>query len=362
MEFDAAELLEPISSDHPTGVNLREDDEGAPLYYRLKDARSSARVFERQADIEAERGPVAPEWRTILELSRDILRTRSKDIEVAVWLTEAALRLHGFDGLQRCFALLDGLVARYWDTLHSLDAEDMSAKVAPLAGLNGIGADGALIQPLRLAPITAPRAAQAATLWDYMVMRRRGPTSPGAAAVSTAARETDGASFKALYGAITGSLASFTSLTTRLDGLCGADTPPSSTIRTTLTDAADALRDISGLGAELLGQAAGPAEAAMAAAPEPAPGPDAAPQPAAPVVAGPAILHNREDALRELSRIATFFREHEPNSPIGFSLDTLIRRARMPLAELMKELVPDPAVRRAYLSAVGIWPQEVGDA
>ena len=164
MDLNPAELLEPISPDHPTGVNLREDDDGAALYYRLKDARARARVFERQADVETERGPVAPEWRMIFDIAQDVLRTRSKDIEVAVWLTEAALRLHGFDGLQHCFVLLDGLVTRYWDGLHSMDAEDVSAKVAPLAGLNGVGADGALIQPLRLAPITAPRAAQPASL------------------------------------------------------------------------------------------------------------------------------------------------------------------------------------------------------
>ena len=361
MESDTAELMEPISATRPTGVNLREDDDGAALYYRLKDARSSARVFERQADIEAERGPVAPEWRTIFDLARDLLRTRTKDIEIAVWLTEASLRLYGFEGLQRSFALLDGLVNRYWDALHSLDSEDMSAKVAPLAGLNGIGADGALIQPLRLAPITAPRAVRPATLWDYMVMRRRGPASPAAITVSTAARETDSASFKALYGAIAASLASYTSLTARLDEMCGLDSPPSSTIRTTLTEAADALRDISGLG-ERLSEGAISMEPPVASAPEPMPGPDVAQPPVAAIAAGPVILHNREDALRELSRIATFFREHEPNSPIGFSLDTLIRRARMPLGELMKELVPDASVRRAYLSAAGIWPQEVGDA
>ena len=361
MGLDAAKLLMPISDGQPTGINLREDDEGAALYYRLKDARATARVAERQADVEAERGPVAAEWRVIYDLAQDVLRDRTKDLEIAVWLAEAALRLDGYDGLRQSFVLMDGLVARYWSTLHSLDAEDLSAKVAPLAGLNGVGADGALIQPMRLAPITNPRSAAPAGLWDYMLMRRRGPTSPGATAVSTAARETDTASFKAIYGAIAGSLHSFSALTGRLDELCGADAPPSSTIRNTLMEAADALRDISGLTLDMLGgDATDHAEAApdLPAPPEllAVPGPAAPPAPA-----GPVMLHNREDALRELSRIATFFREHEPNSPVGFSLDTLIRRARMPLGELMKELVPDAAIRRSYLSAAGIWPQEVGD-
>ncbi len=356
MDFDAAQLLAPIAADRPAGVNVREDEESAQLYYRLKDARSAARVAERQADVEAERGPVAPEWRVIFEIAHDLLLTRTKDLEVAAWLTEAALRLHGYPGLKQAFLLLDGMVARYWDDLHSVDTDDISAKVAPLAGLNGVGADGTLIQPMRLAPITAPRAVAPAGLWDYMVKRKKGAQSPSAVALGTAARETDTAAYKTIYAAITACLNSFTSLSARLDSLCGADSPPSSTIRTTLIEAADALRDVSGLGLDILGHVA--IESVAAAEPERAP--EATPAGPASVPA-PAAIYSREDALRELSRIATFFREHEPNSPVGFSLDTLIRRARMPLGELMKELVPDAAVRRAYLSAVGIWPQELGE-
>lgn len=361
MGVDVASLLMPISDGQPTGINLREDDDGAALYYRLKDARATARVAERQADVEAERRPLATEWRVIYDSAQQLLRERTKDLEIAVWLTEAALRLDGFAGLQQAFGVLDGLVARYWSALHSLDAEDLSAKVAPLAGLNGVGADGALIQPMRLAPITNPRTSPPAGLWDYVLMRRRGPGSADAAIVGTAARETDTASFKAIHGAIAGSVHNFAALTGRLDELCGADTPPSSTIRNTLLEAADALRDISGLPADVLG---GHLIQSVEAAPEeapPAPAPNALPDADAIPTAGPAMLHSREDALRELSRIATFFREHEPNSPLGFSLDTLIRRARMPLGELLKELIPDATIRRSYLSAAGIWPQEVGD-
>ncbi len=357
--LDAGKLLAPISADTPAGLNLREDEDGAAIYYRLKDARASARIAERQADAEAERGPVAAEWRTIFDLAQEVLATRSKDLEVAAWLTEAAIRLHGFPGLRDALAVLEGLVVSYWDSLHSLDADDVSVKVAPLAGLNGVGADGALIQPLRLAPITAPRNGAPAGLWHYMVMRRRGPTCPEGVLLGSAAKGTDTPSFKALHDAIRRSLAHFSGLTALLDTACGADSPPSSTIRNTLIEAADALRDVSGLGPDALAELGDAAEPAQAT-----------PSPAAPVAAAPAdtqappppavpvVLHSREDALRELSRIAMFFRENEPNSPTGFTLETLIRRARMPLGDLLQELIPDAAVRRAYLSAAGIQSQD----
>ncbi len=346
MALDFEALLQPLAGEEPAGPNLRHVNSGT--YYRIKDARSTARIAERQADAEAERGSLAPEWRAIFDLSQEVLGTQSKDLEVACWMTEAALRIHGYAGLRFGFAVLDGLVERFWDGLHSIDTEDISAKVAPLTGLNGSDSDGALIQPMRLAPLTASATGEPAGLWHYMVLRRRGAAAPEAVRLAEAARSTGADVFRSIYRDIAASLASFASLTARLDAQCGDDTPPSSNIRNTLIEAQDALRDFSGvdfsrIDAEPVEQPDQPAETD-----------EAHPASAPPVQTGPAPLHTREDALRELARIATFFREHEPNSPTAYTLQTLIRRARLPLTELLAELLPDEAVRRAYLTVAGI--------
>ena len=349
--LDVEHLLAPIPGAAECGIDVRQDIEAAPLYYRLKDARAAARLAERRAEAEAEPAPLAPEWRQILTLSQEILAQRSKDLEIAAWLTEAALRIHGYAGLRDAFALIDGLVERYWATLHSLDQDDVAAKVAPLAGLNGLGADGTLIQPLRLAPIAAPGSGEPAGLWHYMVMRKRGAAAKEAVLLSQAAKATPAGQFKAIYADIAAAAAAFTNLNGRLDLLCGDDAPPSSTIASTLAEAQDALRDISGLDASQF--------APPAAAPEPTPEPsgpaDAAAAPPAP--AGPAPLATREDALRELARLAAFFHTHEPNSPTAYALDTLIRRARLPLRDLLAELIPDEATRRTFLMVAGIGPE-----
>ncbi len=355
MVFDVDTLLAELPGEHPAGVNLRQSDSTPNPYYRLKDARSAARVAERAADADPERGSLAPEWRLIFEQAQVLLAEQSKDLEVACWLAEAAIRLHGFAGLRDAMAVLDGLVEHFWTELHSVDDEDVGAKVAPVAGLNGLGADGALIQPIRLAPITAPAGPGPAGLWHYMVLRRRGPASPEAVQLAGCVTATDRATFVAIHRDIAAALASFAALTARLDALCGEETPPSSTIRNTLQEAQDALREVSGLDAATLA-----AEPAGVAAPETEPA-EAAPVAAAPAAsnaaqAGPTRLETREDALRELARIAAFFREHEPNSPTAYTLLTLIRRARLPLAELLAELIPDETVRRSYLNLSGIGP------
>jgi type VI secretion system protein ImpA len=66
----------------------------------------------------------------------------------------------------------------------------------------------------------------------------------------------------------------------------------------------------------------------------------------------------RETALRELDRIAEYFRRTEPHSPLAYTLDEAVRRGRMSLSELLAEVLPDAAVRNAMLVRLGIRPEE----
>ena len=70
--------------------------------------------------------------------------------------------------------------------------------------------------------------------------------------------------------------------------------------------------------------------------------------------AGPKPMRTREDAIRQLEEIAGFFRRTEPHSPLAFTLEDAVRRARMPLPELLAEVMPDASVRRMLLTALGI--------
>ena len=48
--LDLNALLTPLSPEAPSGVDLREDTSPQSIYYRLKDARSTARATERRND------------------------------------------------------------------------------------------------------------------------------------------------------------------------------------------------------------------------------------------------------------------------------------------------------------------------
>ena len=86
---------------------------------------------------------------------------------------------------------------------------------------------------------------------------------------------------------------------------------------------------------------------------------DAAGQPAATTAGGVTMaaagaISGREQALRQLGEIAEWFKRNEPNSPIGYTLDEAMRRARMAWPELVAELIADVGSRVALLTSLGM--------
>jgi type VI secretion system protein ImpA len=355
---DVAQLLAPISDSAPTGTNIRLS--AAPLYFNLKDARNSARAAERRADAEADTTGVLPEWRTILELAPKVTIEQSKDLEVAAWLIEALVRTKGFAGLRDGFRITRGLVEQYWDRLYPLQDEDgIRSKVAPLTGL--LDAGGTLAQPLRKVPLTngsgdGPFAAyhyeQAVALGrlsDPEARTRREAAGIVTLKRFTAAAEASGGSYYVnLLADIEECVAELDALSSQLDARAGAEAPPVSSTRDTLETILDTVRRFS----KDLVERAKPMAAKEASKSESTPKPVEVDR--ADIGAGP--VRNREDALRILLQVAEYFRTYEPHSPISTSLEEIVRRARLPFAELLAELLPDNAAWRSALMSAGIKP------
>lgn len=348
LEGPIARCVEPIPGDRPAGADIREEPGGQDLYYRLKDARSAARLAERTLDPE-EAMRVPPEWKEVRDGAREALADHTKDVEIVCWLVEAELRLDGLAGLAAALAVSQALVERFWDGLHGVDTETVADKVAPFAGLNGSGAEGVLIQPLRFVALVPGAPFFEAGLWAY----GRDDDAALREAAAAAGREAMAAHLAAADAA----RRAFAALNAALDERCGIDAPPSSNIRNILDDIAAAIRDLGGLGE---GEGAG--EDAASTGTSVMPDDAAADAPAAAAApAEPRPLETREDAFRQLMEVADFFRRTEPHSPLSFAIETLVRRGRMPFPELLEELMPDNQARQLFLTAAGIRPQSDGD-
>ncbi|HEX4173686.1 MAG TPA: type VI secretion system protein TssA, partial [Acetobacteraceae bacterium] len=135
-----------------------------------------------------------------------------------------------------------------------------------------------------------------------------------------------------------------------MDERAGADGPSTTAVRDLLAGVVDVARRF--VPAEIVGTA-GSTGAEQAAGGET---PSGAGGDFNRISALPGQIASREDALRALGEIASFFRRTEPHSPLSYTLDEAVRRGRMTLPDLLAELVADSDARNAILNSLGIRP------
>ena len=139
----AEELLDPISSEQPCGVDLR----WTPEWDRIKEARRSDDDLDPGRWEKKERK--SANWRLVQEFTSSALKSRSKDLQIAMWLTEAELKLEGFRGLSRGFHLLTELMVRYWDKgLYPPMEQGPEDRAGPLQWLNDKLVDSIVAVPI----------------------------------------------------------------------------------------------------------------------------------------------------------------------------------------------------------------------
>jgi len=103
------ELLDPIPvAGMPAGIDMR----WTPEWDRLKEARRFDDSLETGKWQKRERK--IADWRTVRELAASMLRGHTKDLQIAMWLTEANVKLDGFKGLSVGLKLTRELMDRYW--------------------------------------------------------------------------------------------------------------------------------------------------------------------------------------------------------------------------------------------------------
>src|SRR3954453_9491072 len=121
------DLVNPIPGPNPAGVDLRYD----PLYDKIKEARHEDDDAP-QGDWQCARKTA--DYGMVSKLASEALATRSKDLQLAAWLTEAQLRREGFSGLRSGLEFLRTLLVRYWDDLYpQLEDGDPELRAAPLS-------------------------------------------------------------------------------------------------------------------------------------------------------------------------------------------------------------------------------------
>lgn len=357
--IDIESLLQPVREDAPAGSDLREDRSPTSPYYSIKDARNGARAAERSAlrSDDPNEAPVA-DWSPVLELAPQLLKETSKDLEIAAWYIEALVRTEGFVGLRDGFDLVREMFERFSDALFPMPDEDgIETRVAPLTGLNGQDSEGTLLAPIIMVPLLADDDG-ALGAWQYRTARELAAVSDPEA--KQARIDAGAITLDRFHGAVQSSdatelvetrqgvqecIEAFEALSNVMTEKCGADAPPTSNIGNALSDVLDCMTYLTKDLVVVEDEPAAEAEEGGEAS-----GGGGAPAPAAP----PGTISTRGDALEVLAKVAEFFRKTEPHSPVSYSVDQSLRWARMPLHQLVAELIPDQAALAEFKLRTGM--------
>lgn len=102
-------LLQPISEENPSGESLQYSG----LYDEIREARRS--------DLDISQGQWQHKLKTsdfplVITLSVPALEKQTKDLQIAVWLSEALTKTKGFVGLRDSLRLVSGLQQNFWET------------------------------------------------------------------------------------------------------------------------------------------------------------------------------------------------------------------------------------------------------
>ena len=117
LRIDIDRVLAPISGSKEAGEDIRNRN----IFTSIRSLRvtEDAQGIIGSAALLPGEARVA-DWRKVLELCEATLSHRSKDLRIAVWLADAAVRVGGLTGLMDGLRVLAGLHERYWTSMFPL--------------------------------------------------------------------------------------------------------------------------------------------------------------------------------------------------------------------------------------------------
>ena len=355
---DLVALLQPISDEAPSGENLRYSG----LYDQINEAR--------RADDDLNQGAWQTELKVanfpeVIDLALPALTTKTKDIQVAAWLTEALVKVHGLVGLRDGLMLVAGMQDRFWDSLHpEIDEGDMegranaiswidtqvslAASFAPLLGDRGLSfaqweESKRFEIPENIDALKSEEKAAAVSLKAQAESERRITGDVWRKAVS----ETRRAWCETVNVTLEDCSEALTELNRVVEERYDRNQMPGiATLRKTIDtirfefkkileqkriEEPDPVLDAAEEGAEADGTGAGDGSSSGSKGP----------------------LKTRQEALRQLAEIADFFQRTEPHSPVSYLVQRAVKWGHMGLDTWLQDVIKDASIIEQVRQTLG---------
>ncbi|CAM2197207.1 type VI secretion system protein ImpA [Paraburkholderia kururiensis] len=383
MPIDLKLLIEPVSESSPCGEDL--------LFSADFDAIQHARRFDDPSLDQGEWVTDIKEadWSFVVERASALLGSQTKDLRLAVWLTEALAMEDGVPGLTQGYALVTGLCERYWEYLHPLpEGDDAEYRLGNVGWLVGRTAE-----LLRAAPLTQTGDSSFSALdWEVAThaaqAAKRDPEhadditrgKPAVEQIEASRRATPARFYVSLLAELRAFEEAMLGLERELDLRAGEVAP-------SFRKAKDAYESVYRL-AERFAREAGvnpdapDGQAARESKQDQTAGAQERTEPtfktplsheaAVPTTLASASqtthvsnvayagIQNRAQAVAQLRAVAKYFRSTEPHSPVAYLADKAAEWADMPLHEWLSTVVKDDGSLSHIRELLGIKPDTNG--
>lgn len=359
MELEA--LLAPISGASPCGEDMSFSIE----FDQIADMR-------RQDDPTLDQGEwvtslKVADWPGVVQSCQGLLQTRTKDLRLAMWLTEALALSSGYEGLDKGLALCTRLCELYWGALHpQADGGDVEERAGNIAWLLN-----RIVSLSRAMPITQGRQGGPYSLMDLDAARL--PSSSAGAGTDQTQAPADRPTLEQIQRALRETPAPYLLATLQaaqhcashllawqaiVDAHLGADGPgfvqAKEALSSVVHDLTRLAREYGALHADAspastntMGDVAAPEEAAHTSAAT------------AGVAGGPPCT--RTQALQQLREVASYFRRTEPHSPVAYLAEKAVKWGEMPLHEWLRKVIKDQGAMSHLEELLGLDPKAQPD-
>ncbi|MFZ6747808.1 type VI secretion system protein TssA [Undibacterium sp. Ren11W] len=339
--FDLNKVLDPIAESDPCGEDLS--------FSREIDAIVEARRYD---DPSLEQGEWVTElksanWPFVVEQCSSLIATKSKDLRLAVWLTEASAKVDHFAGLADGYLLLAKLCDQFWDGMYPLpDDGDQEQRIGNLFWILT-----RTIPLVKEMPLTEGRGTAYSQL-DFEAARARSANAeklamegkspeegPKLADLEAARRKSSRKFHEKLLNDAQRCLANLKQLELAVDARLGIDGPGFSAAKECIEGAVTIIARVAQeSGVQTVAADSGQSLANLVESTEQ--GNFAMPQNMMPSHGNG--FQTRDQALAQLRSVADFFRRTEPHSPVAYLADKAAHWGEMSLHTWLSTVIKDP--------------------
>ena len=335
--MDLRALLEPRSSEPPSGENLEYD----PVFTEMELAAQPGEEHQIGDTVTAAEDP---DYREVRRTALDVIE-RSHDLRAAVFLADAVLHLDGIAAFAEVTGYIRGCLEDYWPTCHPEldedDDDDPTMRINAVQGLcgqpGGMGGPSPVYRALRRVGLTSSRNFGPFSLRDIEIAEGVSPPPadmehlPDTGTITAAFRDSDDEALAETMTAVQTARDNVKAINAVFDDRTPGQGPELDELIKLLMNMERRLAAY-GVGDAPEASDAPGDEASAGAAPAAAPGG------AAPAV--PGAINSPSDVSAALDRIIAYYRRQEPSSPIPILLERAKRLVSADFLTIIKDMAP----------------------